>query len=67
MKLFKLEVRFKRKRRGRVGVEAVVHARSMAAARTYIAKKYKESTVVQAHELGAEPKHFVVADLEDSA
>lgn len=63
MKLFKVEVRFKRKRRGRYGLEAIVHARSRAAAERFIAGKYTGCTIERTIPLdGARPKHFVIAD-----
>lgn len=63
MKLFKLEVLFKRQRRGRAGVDALVHASSESAARKRIAMKYQGSKVERCTEIKG-PVHFVVADIE---
>lgn len=58
-------VKFKRKRRGRTGVEAIVHAKTKAAAEKFISSKYQGSTLERTVELGNKHCHFVVADLED--
>lgn len=64
MKLFKAEVQFKRARRGRTGVEVLVHARTKTAARKLLAGKYTGGKVLGIADLGAtEAKHFVLADL----
>lgn len=65
MKLFKLEVKFKHRRRGRTGAEAIVHARTAKAARDYLAGKFTGCEIVSAIELPSVPKHFIVADLVD--
>lgn len=66
MKLFKAEVRFKRRTRDRAGVELVVHARSRAAAEQHIGNRYPASELEHIVELKSETKHFVVADLVDA-
>jgi len=65
MKLFKAEVKFKRRTRERYGVEALVHARSSAAAKKRLEVKYPGAQVSQPVDLGPAPKHFVIADLVD--
>jgi hypothetical protein len=66
MKLFKAEVRFKRKHHDRTGVELVVHARSRAAAEKHIGTRYPASELEHIVELNSETKHFVIADLVDA-
>ena len=63
MKLFKVEVRFKRKRDGRTGVDTIVHAASREAAEAYVLGKYPGGTILGTVEFDDEPKHFVIADL----
>jgi len=65
MRLFKIEVKFKRKRRGRIGVDTVVHARSRKAAEKWITGKYTGCTIESVHALNNAPRHFVLADLEE--
>lgn len=63
MKLFKAEVTFKNKRRGRLGVDVLVHAKSRSAAEKHLAGKYSGCTVGQLIDLGNRTKHFALADL----
>ncbi|HYR35949.1 MAG TPA: hypothetical protein VEQ87_16780 [Burkholderiales bacterium] len=66
MKLFKIEVRFKRLRRGRTGLEAIVHAKSKAAAEKHVEKRFTRCEIVSTIELdGTASKHFVIADVVD--
>lgn len=65
MKLFKAEVKFKRKRAGRYGVDVIVHAKSRAAALKHLAVKYPGCEISPPIDLGKEPKHFAIADLVD--
>ena len=66
MKLFKIALKLKRPRRGRVGAEAIVHARTKKAAEAHIEKRFTGCTIESSVELdGNVSKHFVVADLED--
>lgn len=61
-----IEVKFKRKKRGRVGAATVVHAKTRAAAESKIAGKFTGCTIESVIELkGTEPKYFVIADLEE--
>jgi len=64
MKLFKAELKFKRKRAGRSGVDLVVHGRSRAAVEDYLRGKYVACQIVSIIELSsATTKHFVIADI----
>ncbi len=65
MKLFKVELKFKRRRRGRYGAELIVHARSRAVVEDYLRGKYVDAQIVTVIDLGAATKHFVIADLVD--
>jgi hypothetical protein len=65
MKLFKIELRIKRKHGDRNGVDTVVHARSRAAAEKYLGGKCVGSQIVSVIDLGTASKHFVIADLVD--
>lgn len=63
MKLFKIELRLKRKRHGRTGLEVIVHASSRAIAEEYLADKYTGCRIGSVIELENVSKHFVIADL----
>lgn len=66
MKLYKVEVTFKNRKRGRSGVDVIVHASSKAATRRFLAGKYAGATLGEIHALPATAtKHFVLADLTD--
>ena len=65
MNLYLIEVRFKKPRAGRIGAEAVVHARTERSARVHLSKRFPGCTIVKAIELDSRrSKHFVVADVE---
>lgn len=66
MRLFLFQILFKRARRGRAGVDAVVHASSPEQARAFVLGKYPGARITREIEVDG-PRHFVVADLEDSA
>ena len=60
-----IEVKFKHKRRGRVGAEAIVHAKSKAAAEKHISSRFTGCTIERTVALDSSAsKHFIVADLE---
>lgn len=64
MKLFRIDVRFKRKHGDRVGVETVVHAAGRTAAKKRIFEKYSGCTIERVIELPAKgSRHFVIADI----
>jgi hypothetical protein len=65
MKLFKIEIRFTHRRKGRTGVDTVVHAKSRAAAEAYVLGKFTGCEIAKTIELENAPKHFVVADVVD--
>jgi hypothetical protein len=65
MKLFKIEVRFKNRRNGRVGADVIVHAKSQAAAEQHLLSRYAGCQIVHTVKLENVPKHFVLADLTD--
>lgn len=65
MKLFKIEFRLKRPRRGRTGAEAIVHASGKAAAEKHIEQRFTGCTIERTIVLDSQvSKHFIIADLE---
>ena len=65
MKLFLIEVKFKRRRRDRYGAEVLVHERSRAAAERYVTNRYIGCEILHTSTLENVPKHFILSDLVD--
>lgn len=63
MKLFKVDITFKRASRGRIGAELVVHAEDEEAAKKYVAGRFTGSKVDRCIEIHG-TVHFTVADIE---
>lgn len=61
MKLFKFEIRTKKKRRE---LDVLVHAKTPSAAHDHLEKRYAGHEVLNFIELPDDTKHFVIAELD---